>query len=190
MRICASLPRRIFIAVSLFCSCERSFWIATTVLVGKCVMRTAESVVLTLWPPWPPLRYTSIFRSLSSITTSSGASISGIASTSAKLVWRKLSLLNGLRRTSRWTPCSPRSLPYAYSPRTLYVAFFMPASSPVARSISSTDMPAFSAHRRYIRSNISVQSCASVPPAPALNFRIAAWLSNSPLKRSVFRNSA
>jgi len=47
---------KIVMAVSLFCSCERSFWIATTMPVGKCVMRTAESVVLTLCPPWPPLR--------------------------------------------------------------------------------------------------------------------------------------
>ena len=32
---------------------ERSFWHCTTVLVGRCVMRTALSVVFTLWPPEP-----------------------------------------------------------------------------------------------------------------------------------------
>ena len=34
--------------------CERSFWHWTTMPVGMCVMRTAESVVLTCWPPLPP----------------------------------------------------------------------------------------------------------------------------------------
>ena len=41
------------IALSRFLSCERSSCIATTMPVGMCVMRTAESVVLTLWPPGP-----------------------------------------------------------------------------------------------------------------------------------------
>ena len=41
------------IATVLFCSCERSFWHCTTMLVGMCVMRTAELVLLTCWPPAP-----------------------------------------------------------------------------------------------------------------------------------------
>ena len=41
------------IARALFCSCERSFWQVTTMPVGRWVMRTAESVVLTPWPPLP-----------------------------------------------------------------------------------------------------------------------------------------
>src|SRR3546814_1065282 len=36
-----------------------SFCIDTTVPVGRCVMRTAESVVLTDWPPGPDDRKTS-----------------------------------------------------------------------------------------------------------------------------------
>ena len=40
-------------AVARFCSCVRSFWQDTTMPVGRCVMRTAESVVLTPWPPGP-----------------------------------------------------------------------------------------------------------------------------------------
>jgi len=47
---------RMAIAVALFCSWLRSFWQATTMLVGRWVMRTAESVVLTPWPPGPELR--------------------------------------------------------------------------------------------------------------------------------------
>ena len=48
------------IARSLFCSCDFSSWQDTTRPVGTCVMRTAESVVLTDWPPGPVERYTSM----------------------------------------------------------------------------------------------------------------------------------
>ena len=40
-------------ACSRFCSCERSFCMETTMPVGRCVIRTAESVVLTPCPPGP-----------------------------------------------------------------------------------------------------------------------------------------
>ena len=43
-------------AVSRFWIWERSFWHCTTVLVGTWVMRTAESVLLTCWPPAPEER--------------------------------------------------------------------------------------------------------------------------------------
>ena len=43
-------------AVARFLCCERSFWQATTMPVGMWVMRTAESVVLTCWPPAPDER--------------------------------------------------------------------------------------------------------------------------------------
>ena len=49
----SSRARRIRIACSLFCSWLFSFWQLTTMPVGRWVMRTAESVVLTLWPPGP-----------------------------------------------------------------------------------------------------------------------------------------
>ena len=44
----------------------------------------------------------------------------------------------------------------------------MPASSPALASSSSTLKPRHSAQRISIRSTISAQSWASVPPAPAL----------------------
>ena len=47
------------------------------------------------------------------------------------------------------------------------VADFKPATSPSETSINSVLKPLLSAQRRYMRSNISVQSCASVPPEPA-----------------------
>ena len=48
------------------------------------------------------------------------------------------------------------------------VADLIPASSPGEASSSSTSNPRFSAQRISIRSTISAQSWASVPPAPAL----------------------
>ena len=41
------------IADSLFCSWLFSFWQLATMPVGRWVIRTAESVVLTLCPPGP-----------------------------------------------------------------------------------------------------------------------------------------
>ena len=46
------------------------------------------------------------------------------------------------------------------------VALFRPASSPGLASSSSTLKPRSAAQRSYIRSIISAQSCASVPPVP------------------------
>ncbi len=40
-------------ALSLFCSWLFSSWQVTTTPLGTCVIRTAESVVLTDWPPGP-----------------------------------------------------------------------------------------------------------------------------------------
>ena len=52
----SSRARRMRIACSLFCSWLFSFWQDATMPVGTCVMRTAESVVLTLCPPGPDER--------------------------------------------------------------------------------------------------------------------------------------
>src|SRR5450759_2878738 len=48
-----SLDLSMRMATALFCSCERSFWHCTTMLVGRCVMRTAELVLFTCCPPAP-----------------------------------------------------------------------------------------------------------------------------------------
>ena len=57
-RVCWSLIRaaRIFIARSRFLCWDRSSWHSTTIPVGRCVMRTALSVLLTCWPPAPEAR--------------------------------------------------------------------------------------------------------------------------------------
>ena len=69
------------------------------------VMRTAESVVLTLWPPGPEERMTSMRRSCSRISTSV-SSISGRTATVTALVWmRPEASVAG----TRWTRCTPDS---------------------------------------------------------------------------------
>src|SRR6266851_1937122 len=52
-RRCLSLMRAASTAsaFSLFLCCERASWHSTTIPVGRCVIRTAESVLLTCWPP-------------------------------------------------------------------------------------------------------------------------------------------
>ncbi len=46
-------------ALARFLCCDRSFWHCTTMPVGMCVMRTADSVRFTCWPPAPEARKTS-----------------------------------------------------------------------------------------------------------------------------------
>ena len=70
---------------------------------------------------------------------------------------------------------------------------FIPASSPSRKSSTSVLYPLLSAQRVYILYNILAQSQDSVPPAPALIFTMALFLSYSPDKRVsilVFSNSS
>ena len=73
--------------------------------VGRWVIRTAESVVFTCWPPAPDDRIVSIRRSFGSIATST-ASASGSTATVAAEVWmRPPDSVSG----TRWTRCTPLS---------------------------------------------------------------------------------
>src|SRR5574337_924455 len=54
----------------------------------------------------------------------------------------------------------------------------MPATSPPLTSINSVFQPRDSHQCRYMRSSISAQSCASVPPAPA-------WISTKAFAASI-----
>ncbi len=101
----------IFIARSRLACWLRSVWHAATTPVGTWVMRTADSVLLTCWPPAPEERYTSVFRSAGLIWMSMSSSTSGLTNTEVKLVWRRLSESNGDLRTSRCTPVSVFSQP-------------------------------------------------------------------------------
>src|SRR4051812_30355797 len=55
-RLASSLACSTVMADARFWICERSFWQDTTMPVGMWVIRTAESVVLTPWPPGPEER--------------------------------------------------------------------------------------------------------------------------------------
>src|SRR5687768_15806022 len=55
----------------------------------------------------------------------------------------------------------------------------MPATSPSLTSTTSVLKPCCSPQRRYMRSSICAQSCASVPPAPA-------WMSRNALCESIW----
>ena len=100
-------------AAARFWICDFSFCIDTTVPVGRWVMRTAESVVFTDWPPGPLERNTSTRMSFSGISTSCASSMSGMTSTAAKLVCRLPAAPNGLMRTRRCVPASTLSVPNA-----------------------------------------------------------------------------
>ena len=76
-------------AISLFCVCDRSFWLWATIPVGRWVSRTAESVLLTCWPPAPWLRNVSTRISSQSSSISTSSSTSGSTSTRANVVWRR-----------------------------------------------------------------------------------------------------
>src|SRR5207245_1278409 len=67
----------IFRAVALFLNWLRSFWHCTTMFVGRCVIRTADDVLLTCCPPFPDARYTSMRRSSSLISISMSSSTTG-----------------------------------------------------------------------------------------------------------------
>src|SRR5688572_15029700 len=110
-------------------------------------------------------------RSAGLISTSMVSSTSGYTKTLANDVWRRALESKGDLRTSRWMPVSVRRCPYAYSPETLIEALFSPATSPSDSSSSSTLKPLRSQYLVYIRRSICAQSCASVPPWPALMSR-------------------
>ena len=81
--------------------CERSFWHCTTMPVGMCVRRTAESVLLMCWPPAPDARYVSVRISAGLISISIESSTSGYTNTDENDVWRPPDESNGDLRTSR-----------------------------------------------------------------------------------------
>ena len=104
-----SRERSTVIALMRFCSWLRSFWQVTTMPVGMWVMRTAESVLLTCWPPAPEARMVSM-RMSSGRMSMSTSSASGSTATVAADVWmRPLASVAGMRCT-RCTPLSNLSL--------------------------------------------------------------------------------
>ena len=131
-------------------------------------MRTAESVVLTDWPPGPLERKTSTRMSFSGISIVSVSSMSGMTSTAAKLVWRRPWLSKGLIRTRRCVPASTRQGAERVGRVDLEGRRLEPGLLGVATCPApSTGYWCRSAQRRYMRMSISAKSAASTPPAPA-----------------------
>ena len=80
--------------------------------VGMWVIRTAESVVLTPWPPGPRgAEHVDPHARSSGMSMWSPCSTTGTTSTPAKEVCRRPWLSNGEIRTSRCVPCSTDSVP-------------------------------------------------------------------------------
>ncbi|MNX33640.1 hypothetical protein D3C86_638690 [compost metagenome] len=101
---------RRFIALSRLACWLRSVWHSTTTPVGTWVIRIADSVLFTCWPPAPEERKVSTRRSAGLITISSTSSASGMIATVAAEVWiRPCDSVAGTRCT-RWVPDSNFSL--------------------------------------------------------------------------------
>ncbi len=84
----------------------RSSWHSTTIPLGRWVMRIAESVLLTCWPPAPDARNVSTLRSPSLISISSMSASSGrIATVAAEVCMRPCASVSG----TRCTRCVPDS---------------------------------------------------------------------------------
>src|SRR5659263_754002 len=106
-------------AFDLFFNWDFSSWHWTTRPVGTCVIRTAESVVLTLCPPGPEERNTSTRRSSGWIWTST-SSASGITATVTVDVWIRPPASVAGTRWTRWTPLSYFRRLYAPRPSVSY----------------------------------------------------------------------
>jgi hypothetical protein len=112
-----------------------------------CVMRTADSVLLTCCPPAPPARIVSIRRS-SGRSSISRSSASGRTATVAALVWiRPWASVAGTRWT-RWPPDSKRRRAQAPSPSTAKTTSLKPPISLAESSNSSSFQPRASAYLR------------------------------------------
>ena len=98
-------------ACALFLCCERSCWQTTAMPVGMWVRRTADSVLLTCWPPAPCERIVSVRTSFSSMSILMRSSTTGETTTLANDVCRRALESNGEMRTRRCTPASVLSQP-------------------------------------------------------------------------------
>src|SRR5690606_2569691 len=102
---CSSRDRSTVIAFARFCSWLFSSCIDTTSPVGRWVIRTAESVVLTDCPPGPEARHTSPCRSAGSTWTSTSSASGSPAPVAEQVCTRPCDSVTGTRCT-RWGPAS------------------------------------------------------------------------------------
>jgi len=90
---------------SRFLICDFSSWQLTTVLVGMWVMRTAEYVVLTDWPPGPEEQKVSDAYVLG-FDLHVHILASGSTATVTAEVWTRPCVSVAGTRCTRWTPLS------------------------------------------------------------------------------------
>ncbi len=109
----------------------------TTMPVGRCVRRMADSVLLTCWPPAPCARIVSIFTSASGIDTST-SSASGSTATVAAEVWMRPCVSVSGTRCTRWTPLSNFSLAKTPAPCTSATISLKPPAVPSLADSTST----------------------------------------------------
>src|SRR5208282_1463476 len=102
-----------------------SSWQLTTVLLGRCVMRTAEYVVFTDWPPGPDEQKVSIRMSLASILMSTSSASGNTATVTADVCTRPCVSVSGTRCT-RCTPLSYFSREYTPCPSMIAITSFSP----------------------------------------------------------------
>src|SRR5581483_7091766 len=102
-----------------------SSWQETTRPVGKCVSRTAEYVVFTLWPPGPEEQNVSTRTSFGSSFTSTSSASGSTATVIAEVCTRPCCSVTGTRCT-RCTPLSYFSLLHTRSPLTKAMISFRP----------------------------------------------------------------
>src|SRR6516225_10378656 len=110
---------------SRFLICDFSSWQLTTVLVGKCVMRTAEYVVFTDCPPGPDEQNVSMRRSLASILMSTSSASGNTATVTADVCTRPCCSVCGTRCT-RCTPLSYFSCENTRLPSMMAMTSFNP----------------------------------------------------------------
>src|SRR5207244_3597179 len=140
-----------------------SSWQLTTVWVGMWVMRTAEYVVFTDWPPGPEEQKVSMRRSLASIFTST-SSASGSTATVIAEVWTRPCCSVCGTRCTRCTPLSYFNFEYAPLPSTMAMTSFNPPTPDSELDNISTFQRCASAKRVYMRNISPANSDASSPP--------------------------
>src|SRR5579883_1704648 len=137
-------------AFSRFLICDFSSWQLTTVLVGMCVMRTAEYVVFTDWPPGPEEQKVSMRRSLASILMSTSSASGSTATVTAEVCTRPCCSVAGTRCT-RCTPLSYFNREYTRWPSMMAITSFRPPTDDSEVESTSTFQPCVSAYREYMR---------------------------------------
>src|SRR3984885_141436 len=117
--------------------CHFSSWQDTIRPVGRCVMRTAEYVVLTDCPPGPEEQNVSMRMSFSSTLTSTSSASGSTATVMAEVCTRPCCSVAGTRCT-RCTPLSYFRWLYTLLPLISAITSFNPPTDDSLADVTST----------------------------------------------------